>query len=98
MQLRNEQLPAHLAKAQFAPMYLIHGDEPLLQIEAADMIRAAATKAGYSERDVWMVEQHFNWANATSDQSNLSLFATKKITEIRVPSGRVGIEGRDGEV
>lgn len=93
MQLRNEQLPAHLAKAQFAPVYLIHGDEPLLQIEAADMIRTAATKAGYSERDVWMVEQHFSWANATAEQSNLSLFATKKITEIRVPSGRVGIEG-----
>jgi DNA polymerase III subunit delta len=93
MQLRSEQLPAHLAKAQFAPLYLIHGDEPLLQIEAADLIRAAATKAGYSERDIWMIEQHFNWANATADQSNLSLFATKKITEIRVPSGRVGTEG-----
>ncbi len=93
LQLRSEQLGAHLSKGQFAPMYLIHGDEPLLQIEAADLIRAAAAKAGYSERDVWMVEQHFNWSNASADQGNLSLFATKKITEIRVPSGRVGTEG-----
>jgi DNA polymerase III subunit delta len=86
-------LPAHLEKAQFALMYLIHGDEPLLQIEAADMIRTAAQKAGYSERDVWVVEQHFNWGQAAAEHGNLSLFASKKITEIRVPSGRVGVEG-----
>jgi DNA polymerase III subunit delta len=92
-QLHTEQVVAHLAKAQFSPLYLIHGDEPLLQIEAADLIRAAATKAGYSERDVWMIEQHFNWESATADSGNLSLFATKKITEIRVPSGKVGVEG-----
>ena len=41
MLLRPEQLAAHLEKP-LAPLYLLHGDEPLLVIEAGDAIRAAA--------------------------------------------------------
>ena len=48
MQLRPEQLAAHLAQLDrpLAPLYLLHGDEPLLVIEAADAIRAAARREG----------------------------------------------------
>ena len=41
VQLRAEQLAAHLAKT-LAPLYTVFGDEPLLALEAADRIRAAA--------------------------------------------------------
>ena len=50
MQLRLNQLAAHLAKG-IAPLYVVHGDEPLLVIEGADRIRNAARAAGYDERD-----------------------------------------------
>ena len=49
MQLAPAQLAAHLAK-RIAPLYVIHGDEPLLAQEAADAIRAAARPQGYTER------------------------------------------------
>ena len=38
LQVRAEQLDAHLART-LAPLYVIHGDEPLLAMEAADAIR-----------------------------------------------------------
>jgi DNA polymerase III subunit delta len=93
MQLPLGQLAAHVEKRKFAPLYLLHGDEPLLQIEATDALRGAAVSAGYGEREVWTIDQHFKWAEAMATQDNMSLFASQKITEIRVPTGRVGVEG-----
>jgi DNA polymerase-3 subunit delta len=52
MQLRADQLSAHLAKG-LHPLYTVFGDEPLLAQEAGDAIRAAARAAGYSERKVF---------------------------------------------
>jgi len=60
MELRLNQLPAHLQRA-LAPVYVVHGDEPLLAIEAGDAIRAAARKAGFDEREVLVVEPGFKW-------------------------------------
>ena len=54
MQLRPEQLAAHLQKS-VAPLYFLHGDEPLLVIEAGDAIRAAAKRQGFVEREVMVV-------------------------------------------
>jgi DNA polymerase-3 subunit delta len=54
MQISTAQLPAQLAKG-LAPLYVLHGAEPLLVIEAADAIRAAARAAGYSERTLLAV-------------------------------------------
>ena len=36
MNLRPDQLAAHLAKP-LAPLYVLHGDEPLLVLEAAGL-------------------------------------------------------------
>ncbi|MFZ1907804.1 MAG: DNA polymerase III subunit delta, partial [Burkholderiales bacterium] len=52
MALRAEQLQAQLAKS-LAPLYVVHGDEPLLALEAGDAVRTAARKAGYREREVF---------------------------------------------
>lgn len=93
MHIRLEHLGAHLANAALSPLYLIHGEELLLQIEAVDAIRAAALARGYGEREVWTVDAHFPWEEVTAHQDNLSLFASQKITEIRVPGGRLGVEG-----
>ena len=59
MMLRAEQLEAHLRK-DLAPLYVIHGDEPLLALEAADAVRAAARQRGFAEREVYTAERGFD--------------------------------------
>jgi len=90
--LRSEQLEAHLAR-ELRALYVVHGDEPLLSLEAADAIRARARAAGYSERVVLIAERGFDWKQLAASGANLSLFGDKKLIELRVPSGRPGTEG-----
>jgi DNA polymerase III subunit delta len=93
MQLAAAQLGQHLQKG-LAPLYTLHGDEPLLIQEAADEIRAAARAQGYTERTVHTVAgAHFDWSEVLAAGGSLSLFADKQIVEIRVPSGKPGKEG-----
>ena len=92
MQLRHDQLGAHLARS-LAPLYVVHGDEPLAAIEAADAIRAAARRAGCDEREVFIVEQHFRWDAFVAANANLGLFGSRKLIDIRIPSGKPGVEG-----
>ncbi len=92
MKLSAEDLPRHLAKG-LAPLYVIHGGALLLSIEAADAIRAAARGAGYSEREVIITEVYFKWGQLRSSAQNLSLFASRKLIDLRIPSGKPGVEG-----
>ncbi len=92
--LRPEQLPAHLGKT-LAPAYLLHGDEPLLALESADAIRAAARSKGYSERKVLTVDRHFKWAELAAAGSSMSLFGDRTLVELRIPSGKPGSEGSE---
>ena len=87
MQIRAEQLEAHLAKT-LAPVYLVHGDEPLLALEAADAVRAAARKRGFTEREVFEPTRHFDWSEFAHAAGSLSLFGGKKLIELRLASGR----------
>lgn len=92
--LRPEQLPAHLGKT-LAPAYLLHGDEPLLALESADAIRAAARSKGYSERKVLTVDRHFKWGELAAAGSSMSLFGDRTLVELRIPSGKPGSEGSE---
>ena len=93
MHIALNQLTAHLAKG-LRPLYTLHGDEPLLQQEAADAIRAAARTQGYTERTTFVVAgAHFDWSAVLAAGGSLSLFADKQIVEIRVPSGKPGKDG-----
>ena len=92
MKLSGEDLPRHLASG-LKPLYVIHGDALLLSIEAADAIRVAARAAGYSEREVLTVEQGFKWAELRNSAQSLSLFSSLKLVELRIPSGKPGVEG-----
>jgi len=92
MRLKPEQLATHLQQG-LAPLYLVFGDEPLLALEAADAIRAAARQEGYSEREVLTVESGFSWQSLLASGSNLSLFAERRIAELRIPTGKPGVEG-----
>ena len=93
MHLPFSQLGAHLAQP-LHPLYVVHGDEPLLAQEAQDAIRAAARDAGHAERSVHTVMgAHFDWSAPLAAGQSLSLFAQKQIVEIRIPSGKPGKEG-----
>ncbi len=94
MQLRPEQLAAHLDKP-LAPLYLLHGDEPLLVIEAGDAIRAAARKQGFEEREVIVVGNHFKWDELFLAAGNMSLFGGSKLVDLRIPSGKPGRDGSE---
>jgi DNA polymerase-3 subunit delta len=91
MELRPEDVGAHLARG-LAPLYVIWGDEPLAMLEAEDAIRAAAIQSGH-ERTVFTVQGKFDWGVIFGHADNFSLFAQKKLVEIRIPSGKPGIEG-----
>jgi DNA polymerase III subunit delta len=89
VRLRAEQVDSHLSKS-FAPVYLVHGDEALLVLEAADAVRAAARKRGHSEREVLFVERGFDWGAFAQSAASQSLFGERKIVELRLASGKPG--------
>ena len=92
MKLSSEDLPRHLSR-ELAPLYVIHGEALLLSIEAADAIRIAARKEGFEEREVLTVEQGFKWAELRNSAQSLSLFSSRKLVELRIPTGKPGVEG-----
>ena len=97
MQIKAEQLAAHLQQATskgLRPIYTVWGDEPLLAQEAGDLLRVAARKLGYSERQVHTVAgAHFNWSALLGASQEMSLFADKQLIEVRIPSGKPGKDG-----
>lgn len=92
MQLRGDQLDADLARGVRA-LYVIHGDEPLLALEAADAVRAASRASGHTEREVLLHERGFDWSQLAMSAAGMSLFGEKKLIELRIPSGKPGADG-----
>ena len=87
MRVSAEQLPSTLARG-LASAYLISGDEPLLVDEAAAAIRAAARAAGYLDRRVFFIDRGFSWDELHLAAQSLSLFAERRLFELRMPSGK----------
>ena len=92
MRVAPEQLPRHLEKGP-AALYAICGDEPLLVWEAAHAVRQAAAAADFGERETFIVERGFDWSRFAEAAASLSLFAAKRLLEIRIPTGKPGIDG-----
>ena len=86
------QLKQHLTQT-LSPLYALVGNEPLAQSECLDMIRQAARKGGAEERANYIVERNFNWQTILQYAQALSLFSSKRILEILIPSGKPGIDG-----
>ena len=93
MQLKVETLAGHLARGRLERLYCVSGDEPLLAEESMDAIRAAGRTAGFAERDVLHASGKFDWSQLAAAASSLSLFAARRIIEIRLPGGKPGREG-----
>ncbi len=87
-----DKLDAHLARG-LLPVYLVSGDEPLQLGECGDAIRSAAQKAGHTTRQVIDAGAGFDWQQLTSEAATFSLFAEKKIIDLRLANGKPGAEG-----
>ena len=92
MRLSSEQLASQLAR-EIKPLYTVFGDEPLLALEAGDCLRAAARVGGYDERDVLTADASFKWPQLVMAAHSQSLFASRKLLDLRIPNGKPGIEG-----
>ncbi|MFC7418348.1 DNA polymerase III subunit delta [Iodobacter arcticus] len=90
--MRPDDLPRHLGKG-LAELYTLHGDETLLVLEAAQQIRDAARAAGYTEREVLTVEPGFAWSSLEMQGNSFSLFSDKKLIELRITTGKPGVDG-----
>lgn len=85
MKVRAEQLHSQLQRQQQAlPVYLVTGDEPLLCGESCDAIRAHLRRLGFSEREVMHVDGSFSWESLLESANALSLFAERKLIELRL--------------
>ncbi|MDH0302371.1 MULTISPECIES: DNA polymerase III subunit delta [unclassified Pseudomonas] len=92
MKLSPAQLNKHL-QGRLAPVYIVSGDDPLLCQEAADAIRGAARQQGHDERQVFSADANFDWGNLLLAGASLSLFAQRRLLELRLPSGKPGDKG-----
>lgn len=92
MRLQPQQLSQHLEQG-LRPLYVLMGDEPLAQRESLDAIRAATRREGYEERTSLTVERNFNWQQLAAFGQAISLFASRRLLELSIPSGKPGTEG-----
>ncbi len=97
MRFDSDQLPQRLER-EIAPLYMVFGEELLLALEAADRIRAAALKAGFDERKILIADAGFDWGSLREAGQSLSLFASKRIVDLRIPNGKPGKSGADALV
>ena len=94
MKVPFRQLDSHLNRS-LAKVYLVAGDEPLLVDEALEQVRAAAMRAGFSSRELHTADRGFKWVDLLAGADNLSLFATRKIVEIRLATPKPGDDGSE---
>jgi DNA polymerase-3 subunit delta len=92
MRISTEQLQQHLSR-ELKPLYTVFGDETLLALEAADRVRARARAEGYIERSVLTADSGFKWSELAFTGNSQSLFAARRVLELRVPTGKPGTEG-----
>ncbi|MDT8321458.1 MAG: DNA polymerase III subunit delta [Xanthomonadales bacterium] len=90
--IRPDQLPAQLARS-LAPVYLIAGAEPLLVQECRDQVIRAAQAQGFVERDLYEADSTFDWESLLQGSANLSLFSSRRIVDLRLPTGKPGRDG-----
>ncbi|PSJ80602.1 DNA polymerase III subunit delta [Neisseria iguanae] len=75
------------------PLYVIHGEEELLRIEALDTLRTAARQQGYLNREMHTAENNFDWNEWLQSAGGMGLFADLKLLELYIPNGKPGKNG-----
>ncbi len=92
MPLKPDQFTAKLQQG-LAPLYLFAGPEPLLVQECRDQVFAAAAAQGFTERDLLEADHRFDWDRLEETAGAPSLFAQRRILDLRLPTGKPGQAG-----
>lgn len=96
MELTPERLVSQLATEPLRAVYLIAGPEPLRVLEAADAVRSKARADGIDEREVFEADaRDFDWNRLAMSFRAPSLFASRRLIEVRLPTGKPGKEGAE---
>ncbi len=74
-------------------IFVVSGDEPLLVQESCDLVRRGLKAQGFVERDLFYAESGFDWSGLLYSSNSMSLFAEKKLIEVRLPTGKPGDAG-----
>lgn len=88
-----DDLLGRLTQPALAPVYLLAAEEPLQLQEAGDALRARARALGFAEREVLDVEAHFDWDRLARAGASMSLFASQRLVELRLPTGKADRDG-----
>jgi DNA polymerase III subunit delta len=94
MRVRAAELLSHLQGA-LAPVYLVCGDDTLLVEEACDAVLQSARQQGFGERSVLFAEGSFNWNDVVQDAASMSLFAERRIVDVRVNGDKLDREASE---
>jgi len=92
MQIKPEQIERHLS-TELKPVYWVMGEETFLIEESLDAIRLSAKEKGFIERETFYVDAKFDWSRLREETQALSLFATQKMIELRMPQAKLGRNG-----
>jgi len=94
VRINSDQLESHLQKPLQA-FYWIAGDETLLVQEALAMLRTRCRAQGFTEWDLFFVDRSFSWQSMLQSSNSMSLFADRKIIELRQTSAKLEEVGRE---
>lgn len=94
MRINSDQLDSYLQKP-LQSFYWIAGDETLLLQEALARLRTHCRAQGFTEWDLFFVDRSFSWQSMLQSSNSLSLFADRKIIELRQTSAKLEEAGRD---
>ncbi|MDP6951065.1 MAG: DNA polymerase III subunit delta [Arenicellales bacterium] len=92
MRIASPALAGRLGKG-LDKVYLLFGAESLLVEESADAIRAAARQDGVDEVLRYTAGVDLDWQQILAAGQALSLFASARLFEIRLPTGKPGDAG-----
>ena len=92
MAIKPEQLPG-MVQRSLAPVYLIAGAEHLIVQECRDQVIQAAQAQGFAERTVHDIGKNYDWMQLQQESAAPSLVASRKVLDVRLPTGKPGTEG-----
>lgn len=95
MQIKLEQLGRRLQAPELPSAFFVAGDEQLLVEEACDATIAAAKARGFTDRTLFEAAPRAPWRDLFQAAANLSLFASKRLLDVRIPARGLDRAGSD---
>lgn len=88
MRIYHNNLPSTLNQG-FKPVWLVFGDEPWQKNDSLTTIKNTSLKQGFDELIRFTADEKFDWSNVIHEYQSMSLFASQRIIEVEILSGKV---------